>query len=232
MEIIFNMGTGEWQTASGNNNYVTTPRIELWGQIIKPLPIKSIGKNVMFGVRFYPYAAGSFFRENIEEFNNQVTDYTAIEKSAASLHQRLFEVQSLTQRVSLLEDYLWNRLSLPEKRKSKIALVHNIMEELRRDDFFDNIENVAGRYGITSRYLQKLFLQYTGLTPKLYSKINRFQNSLNLVIKSDIPLTTIAYDCGYSDQSHFIREFKSFTGITPSGYTPEKSPISTAFAGN
>ena len=231
MEIIFNMGAGQWLTASGNS-FITTPKIELWGQIIKPLPIKSLGKNMMFGVRFYPYAAGSFFNENIEEFNNQVTDYTAIEKSAASLHQRLFDKQSLPQRVEILEDYLWNRLSLPEKRKSKIALVHNIMQELRRDDFFDNIENVAERYGITSRYLQKVFLQYTGLTPKLYSKIHRFQNSLNLVIKSEAPLTTIAYNCGYSDQSHFIREFKTFTGTTPSGFAPEKSPLSTAFAGN
>jgi AraC-like DNA-binding protein len=101
-----------------------------------------------------------------------------------------------------------------------------------KEDFFDNIENVASRYGITSRYLQKLFLQYTGLTPKLYSKINRFQNSLKLVTKKDTSLTSIAYDCGYFDQSHFIREFKSFTGFTPSGYSLEKSPITIAFANN
>jgi AraC-like DNA-binding protein len=231
MEIIFNLGTGRWQTAV-RDTYVTTPKIELWGQIVKPLPIKSIGKNVMFGVRFYPYAAGSFFRQNIEEFNNHVTDYSAIDIEATTLHQKLHTLQSVPERVVLLEDFLWSRLSITEKRKSKIALVYNIMEELKRDDFFDNIQNVAERYGITSRYLQKLFLQYTGLTPKLYSKINRFQNSLNLVIKTDTPLTTIAYNCGYSDQSHFIRDFKSFTGITPSGYTAETSPISAAFAGN
>jgi AraC-like DNA-binding protein len=231
MEIIFNLGTGEWQT-SCRNSFDKTPRIELWGQIVKPLPIRSIGKNVMLGVRFYPYAAGSFFKENMEEFNNQVADYTIIDRHAIYLHERLFEVKSFPHRITLLEDYLWNRLSLSEKRKGKIALVHNIMQDMRREDFFDNIENVAARYGITSRYLQKLFLQNTGLTPKLYSKIHRFQNSLNLVIKSDAPLTTIAYNCGYSDQSHFIREFKSFTGLTPSGYTPEKSPLSAAFAGN
>jgi AraC-like DNA-binding protein len=87
---------------------------------------------------------------------------------------------------------------------------------------------VAARYGITSRYLQKLFVQYTGLTPKLYSKIHRFQNSLQLVIRNESPLTAIAYDCGYFDQSHFIREFKSFTGITPSGYMPDQSSVTLA----
>jgi len=97
------------------------------------------------------------------------------------------------------------------------------MNELTRDDFFDNIENVAARYGITSRYLQKIFLQYTGLTPKLYAKINRFQKSLVLVGRGDLSLTSIAYQSGYFDQSHFIREFRSFTGITPSGFDGENS---------
>ncbi|HEV7738536.1 MAG TPA: helix-turn-helix domain-containing protein, partial [Chlamydiales bacterium] len=86
--------------------------------------------------------------------------------------------------------------------------------------------------GITSRYLQKLFFQYTGLSPKLYTKIHRFQNSLRLVTKKDTSLTSVAYDCGYFDQSHFIREFKSFTGLTPSGYSSESSPITIAFANN
>ena len=105
----------------------------------------------------------------------------------------------------------------------KITLINNVIHELKREDFFDNIENVASRYGITSRYLQKVFVQNTGLTPKLYGKINRFQNSLQLVAKRNTSLTDIAYQCGYYDQSHFIREFKSFTGFKPSAYNPENS---------
>jgi AraC-like DNA-binding protein len=81
---------------------------------------------------------------------------------------------------------------------------------------------------MSPRYLQRLFLQYTGVTPKLYHKINRFQLSLKLVAKKDSSLTSIAYDCGYFDQSHFIREFKSFTGVTPSAYTAEAYPVSLA----
>ena len=54
-EIIFNLGNGKWQTLSGDQ-FVTTPAIELWGQIIKPLTIRSIGKNTMLGIRFFPHA--------------------------------------------------------------------------------------------------------------------------------------------------------------------------------
>jgi len=50
------------------------------------------------------------------------------------------------------------------------------------------------------------------------SRIKRFQRSLRFVSQNDLSLTSIAYCCGHFDQSHFIREFKSFTGFTPSGY--------------
>lgn len=232
IEIIFNLGTGKWQIAV-DNTFVTTPPIELWGQIIRPLPIKSIGKNTMLGIRFYPHAAAGFLREKVDLFNNQVVNFSDLSDNTVNiLYARLQETGSWHQRIALVESFLLQRLSLATSKFSKMVVVSDIMNEIRRYDFFDNIENVAARYGITSRYLQKIFLQYTGLTPKLFSKINRFQNSLQLVIKKETSLTAIAYDCGYFDQSHFIREFKSFTGYTPSGYTLENSPVTLASANN
>jgi AraC-like DNA-binding protein len=228
VEIIFNLGAGSWQTAV-NDVFVTTPAIELWGQIIRPLSIRSVGKNTMLGIRFLPHAAACFLKENIESFNNQVMDFTDLSGNAVRvLHSKLLETSALDKRIALLEDFLLNSLSNSEKTYRKMAVVNNVMQELKQEDFFDNIENVASRYGITSRYLQKIFLQYTGLTPKLYSKINRFQNSLRLVAQKDASLSSIAYDCGYFDQSHFIREFKSFTGLTPSGYSSNNSPITVS----
>jgi len=232
IEIIFNLGTGKWQTAAGDV-FVTTPPIELWGQIIKPLPIKSIGKNTMLGIRFFPHAATYFLNDKVDLFNNRILDLSDVsDKAVNTLYSRLLETTTWNKRIELIEGFLLNRLSFSEKKFNKVAVVSNIMNEIRRDDFFDNIENVASLHGITSRYLQKLFLQYTGLTPKLYSKINRFQNSLRLVTKKEISLTSIAYDCGYFDQSHFIREFKSFTGFTPSAYALENSPVTLAFTNN
>lgn len=232
IEIIFNLGTGKWQTGTGGA-FVTNPGVELWGQIIRPLPIKSIGKNTMLGIRFFPHAAAYFLHNKLGLFNNQVTDFGAVTgQTVTVLHSKLIETAGWDKKIALVENFLLDRLLLSEPRLKKITLVNDVINEMKRDDFFDNIENIASRYGITSRYLQKLFLQYTGLSPKLYSKINRFQNSLRLVSKKSMSLTAIAYDCGYFDQSHFIREFKSFTGLTPSGYLFEQSPITLAFANN
>lgn len=232
IEIIFNLGTGKWQTAAGDG-FVTTPAIELWGQIIRPLPVRSIGKNTMLGIRFFPHSAAWFLQEKVDLFNNQVVDFGGLAGYTVSrLYSTLLETAEWNKRIGLVEAYLLDTLSLDEKRLNKIAVVSDVMNEIRRKDFFDNINNVAARYGITSRYLQKLFLQYTGLTPKLYSKISRFQDSLRLVTKKNASLTSIAYECGYFDQSHFIKDFKAFTGYTPSGYCIENSPITLALVNN
>lgn len=232
IEIIFNLGTGQWQVA-GKDGFVTNPSIELWGQITRPLPIRSVGKHIMLGIRFFPHAAAYFINDKIELLNNQVLNPNDLQDNAIDiLYSRLQDTPSWNKRIEWIEDFLLNRLSISENKFSRMSMISNIMTEIRREDFFDNIENVASRHGVTSRYVQKLFLQYTGLTPKLYSKIARFQDSLRLVTKKEASLTSIAYDCGYFDQSHFIREFKSFTGFTPSGYAQEHSPVTLAFANN
>jgi AraC-like DNA-binding protein len=232
MEIIFNLGTGQWQTAP-EGEFVTTPPVEFWGQVVKPLPVRSIGRNTMLGIRFYPHAGSCFIQDEVGRYNNQIVDLNNISgRHVSSLHGRLLETANWNKRIEMIENFLLNQLSVSAKKLNKIGVVNDIMSEIGKEDFYENITDIAFRYGITSRYLQKLFLQYTGLTPKLYTKINRFQNSLRLVSKKDRSLTSIAYDCGYFDQSHFIREFKYFTGYTPSVFSQDSPPCTVAFTVN
>jgi len=230
MEIIFNLGTGNWQTQPGDT-FVTHPPIELWGQLNRPLPVKSIGRNTMLGVRFYPHAVASFLPEKISLFNNQVVDYRDVaDKSVNTLQQQLQETRTWSKRIALLETYLLKQIEQAGKRSGKVEVVKDLMYELRHQDVYETMETIATRYGISARYMQQLFLQYTGLTPKLYNQINRFQHSLKLVTTRNTSLTDIAYECGYADQSHFIKEFKAFTGTTPSGYSINNSPVTLAAA--
>ena len=223
VEIMFNLEGVHWQTKI-NDQFISTPGVELWGQIIKPLDFRAPGKHRMIGIRFYPHAASAFLNEDISLFNDGVTDLSAVMgPSVQELHKRLLDALSTHQRIALIEDFLLKRLSQLEKKLDKVRLVQAVMNELKKEDFFDNIDNVASRYGITSRYLQKIFLLHTGVTPKLYSRINRFQNSLLLIAKGGSSLTSIAYECSYFDQSHLIKEFRSFTGNSPSSFDPDNS---------
>jgi len=230
MEIVFNMGNGNWQTQPGNE-FVTTPPIELWGQLNRPLPVRSIGRNTMLGVRFYPHTAASILPDKASLFNNQVVDFRDLtNKSIHTLQAQLQETRTWSKRIALLETWLLQQLEQAGKRLDKVEVVKNLMYELRHQDVYETMETIATRYGISARHMQQLFLQYTGLTPKLYSQINRFQHSLRLVTSRNTSLTDIAYECGYADQSHFIKEFKAFTGTTPSGYSINNSPVTLAAA--
>lgn len=228
MEIIFNLGSGNWQTQPGDE-FVTTPAVELWGQVLRPLAVRSLGRNIMLGVRFYPHAAAAILNDRINLFNHQVMNVGDVMGNGIhALHSQLMEARSWTKRLALAEAFLLQQLSRATKRLNKIAVVSGLMQELQQPEMVNTMETVATRFGISARYMQQLFVQYTGLTPKLYSQINRFQNSLQLVRAGNTSLTSIAYECGYADQSHFIREFKSFTGLTPSGYAIENSPVALA----
>lgn len=223
IEVMFTLEGSLWQTKSKDAFTATSP-IELWGQILQPLAFKITGQSKVFGIRFHPATAAFFLQQDINQFSDCVLDLTTVMGNAiADLHARLQEATNNEQRVKLTEIYLLKKIDEQSRIISKINLVQQIMNELSHKDFFDNIENVAARYGLTARYLQKVFARYTGLTPKLYSKVNRFQNSVVLLGKQKHALTDIALECGYFDQSHFIREFKSFTGYSPSYFNPVNS---------
>lgn len=232
MEVIFNLGSGNWQ-AKKDDSYYTTPPVEFWGQITKPLAIKSIGRNTMFGVRFYPHTAAYFFNEKLSEFNNEVVNAADIfGPSLKQLHERLLETPGMEMRVRLAEDYFADRPHLSEKRHHKLKLVGGFINSLVNETGTSRITDVSARNRISSRYLNMLITEYTGLQPKLLTKINRFQHSLALVNSSRQNFTNIAFESGYFDQSHFIREFKSFTGITPNTFAANASPINQILAGN
>jgi AraC-like DNA-binding protein len=178
----------------------------------------------MLGIRFHPHTAPMILEDRIAVFNDGVFDFEAIAGSEAQiLHEQLLNCLAINHQLNLLESFLLKKLNAFQKRKTKFEVVNRVIAEMKNEDFCDDIQNVAFRYGISSRYLQKLFVEFTGLSPKLYSKINRFQKSLALTSNNDQSLTSIAYQSGYFDQSHFIRDFKLFTGVSPSSFDGKDS---------
>lgn len=210
IELIFNLGDGIWEANRQRN-----PKVELWGQVTRPMAIRSEGSHVMLGVKFFPHAAAAFLHQPVGGFNDQVIDATQTTKG---LHEQLQNTQGTKERIQVLEGYLLKRL----RTNANTARVAHI---LRNVTLRERIDAIAGQMGITPRYLHKLVYEETGLSPTVFHKIKRFQGSLKLIARNDRPLTSIAYDCGYFDQSHFIREFKSFTGLTPSAYARQITPV-------
>jgi AraC-like DNA-binding protein len=180
----------------------------------------------MLGIRFFPHSAAYFLREDISALNDQVLHPGDIFGPALwQLYNQLLATPGTSQKIALLESFLVHLLTREEKRSVGLDKVGHILKTMARDASELKINAIASRFGITSRYLNKLIQQHTGLTPISFHKIRRFQFSLKLIGQKNQPLTSIAYDCGYFDQAHFIKDFKSFTGLTPSAYQKNISPV-------
>jgi AraC-like DNA-binding protein len=81
------------------------------------------------------------------------------------------------------------------------------------------IADLADSAGLSSKRFIEHFKSSVGLPPKQYWRLLRFQHALARAERGRcVDWTRIALDCGYFDQAHFIRDFRSFAGITPTGY--------------
>ena len=225
MEMIFNLGGGVWES-NVDDVFIKTPEIELWGQITRPLAIKSKGRHTMLGIKFFTHSAAYFLNDEIGVFNDRILNlHDVLGSPVKLLHAQLLETSDQQKRIELIEVFLLKKLISSERRAFKIDKVAHILTSIKKNPTEINLGNIAYKHGITPRYLYKLIYQNTGLSPTSFNKINRFQFSLKLIAKNDQPFTAIAYHCGYFDQSHFIRDFKSFTGLTPSAYMDNITPV-------
>ena len=80
------------------------------------------------------------------------------------------------------------------------------------------IQEVVNLSGISERSLERYFKHHIGLSPKFYCRILRFANVFKLIQSDGFNWSDIAYLAGFYDQSHFIKNFKEFTGEEPSNY--------------
>lgn len=83
-----------------------------------------------------------------------------------------------------------------------------------------SIQKLAEETGYSSCYVRRVFKQLHGISPKVFEKFVRFQNLLNKMDPNsrELRIEEIALDCGYYDQSHMIKDFKCFAGMTPEVY--------------
>lgn len=82
-----------------------------------------------------------------------------------------------------------------------------------------NVQDIQFHTNTSKKTLQRAFIKYLGLRPKVYSQIVRFNHAKQLIDNcSKLDTMNLVYQLGYFDQSHFAAEFKRFSGQTPTGY--------------
>ncbi len=166
------------------------------------------------GAEFHPGASQFLFGMPADALAGRHTPLDALwGRSADAMRERLTEAGSAEERLDLLESALAARL--PRLRGLHPAVAHALGCFTHTAD----VRAVVRQTGYSHRRFNALFVQAVGLTPKRYCRVRRFQQVLRLIDASPAASwIDVAVDCGYSDQSHFNREFREFTGMTPGEY--------------
>jgi AraC-like DNA-binding protein len=110
--------------------------------------------------------------------------------------------------------------------KDRIAAV---TESIIAQKGMTDIESLSGSAGISLRHLQREFKKIIGLTPKYFSRIIQFSYIFEAMQASDRSWVDIALNSGYFDQSHFISNFKAFTGESPAKYGFDREDMANFF---
>jgi transcriptional regulator GlxA family with amidase domain len=94
------------------------------------------------------------------------------------------------------------------------------------------VTELAGRMNITRRNMERKFISLIGMSPKQLSRVTRLQATIKMLQENRFTsLTSLAYENGYYDQAHFIKDFKDFTGISPKAFYAGNLQMAMFFAG-
>lgn len=171
----------------------------------------------IFGVYLYPFALPLLLGIPASTLCNELVDlHDLIGAAAQTLEDALMQATSHDERARLVAAFLRQRLARHAKQPP--AGITATIRQIIHSGGGITVEELARRNFLSDRQFQRQFAQYSGFSPKLFSRIIRFQAALAQYGNSTMSLTEIAYLCGYYDQPHFIHDFKEFSGCHPSAY--------------
>lgn len=194
------------------------PEIFLYGQTIKPITLEVNGAYKIIIFQFYPFVIKAFW-DIVPESINDSCHYldNALDRDIEELTKELVSALTIQDKVNILSNLL---LMYFERKRNKLDFsVRQAIQHIIESKGLLPIKTIAEKEKLNIRTFERRFLKETGLPAKKFAKIIQFQSSLaQLTAKDYNKLTQIVYENGFSDQSHFIRVFKAFTGKTPRSF--------------
>lgn len=223
VEVCFSTG---WDFYKDGNK---EDRAKIIGQIIKPRALEIRGKGKSFGIWFYPHAFSYFLRMNLDELNDRVVAWDQLfPRSVSEFVDNCLHDGQLGRLAQGMDRFWLNRLS-SHKEKQADQLLEFCVDYLYQRKATADLDELSSTLSVSQRYLQKMFVSKIGFSQKHLLRILRFQNVMRQLPDYTSSLTQLAYEHHFYDQSHFIREFKSFTGFSPSNFDAQQLPINQHF---
>ncbi|GLR19523.1 AraC family transcriptional regulator [Portibacter lacus] len=232
IEIIFILGD-DIKRYTSETDYIIQPRSFVLGQLTDPYFVEPLGEVNSFAVSFIPGKFSYFVNTSLRVLANKETPLSELfDKDAVSiLEDAIKNAATSEERVAIVENFL---LDLIAQNTSVDEIINATIESIFQTKGNIGIEKMLKSYDLKRRQLERKFSKKVGISPKQLCRIIRLQASLQSMLNNeDKSLTHVGYENNFFDQSHFIKDFKDFTGISPKEfYKDEKFSLSSIIYGN
>ena len=208
VELVIKLGSGKT-----SHSTVAGPRS-------KSFLIERADVDELLGVHFLPGGAFPFLDFPYADLHNRAITLADLcgEARAARVLCELHEAASPRAKYAVLERWLVSIAARPLRQHRAVAFA---VAEFQRDPVSRSSASVADSVGLSQGRFIRAFRDGVGLTPKLFCRVQRFQQVIQRVVHADaraVDWLDVAISAGYFDQSHFIHDFQEFSGVTPTEY--------------
>jgi len=181
------------------------------------------------GVELTPKGLYHLFKLSMHEITNRMVSFEEVfGPPGARLQTMVGDAEDPQQKIALLQTALTHLLQQNDK---EYALLDHTLDLLAQAHGMMPVQELAAHTGYTRRYLDRLFQEHVGLSPKSLASILRFQEVYQGWMQHQSPtFFRTQWPAYYYDQSHFIKEFKRFTGFTPQHYAGIVNEFGRAFS--
>jgi len=202
-EMFINLGTS---TPSVNHVTILKPgHIYFGGTMTASNVVNSEPDSRFLGIRFKPSGFSAFYNLPLDTVVNQIIEFP---------DKELYALADLDgQLAQRLDKFFLHKLV-----NRKYETITPITQFIEYWQGLVSVDDVAEQHNVSLRTLERIFSKTVGIPPKEFINIIRFQHVAKKLQQADtdLHLLQIATDMGYYDHSHFTREFKRYSGLTPS----------------
>jgi AraC-like DNA-binding protein len=229
MEMIFNYGDRFYQYLE-DGSFLLQPQSFVFGQITRFLEIAPSGVTGLIAARFLPEGLTPFIDCPVSSLENKAVAIREVfGKKGEILEQSVLGSATTTERIGLITSFLLSKL---EERSTIDSITRACVATIFQTQGQLGVTELAGRMSLHCRNMERRFESAVGMSPKQLSRVVRLQSALRLLGQKKFDnLTSLAYESGYYDQAHFIKDFKEFTGISPKSFFAENLKLSALFIG-
>lgn len=194
----------------------------------QPVYIAQPGSEAGLQLAVHPLAARALFGVPASELTETAGRGDAVLGPAVvEIHERLLEQRDWTRRFEILTDYLRRRAEAAGRRAEVRPEVAEAWTWMARHRGAGSLDGMARHVALSRRQLTTVFAREVGAGPKQISRLMRFERARREVtsaVAGGAPpdLSRIAARCGFFDHSHLVRDFRQFTGLSPTGWLAEE----------